>query len=116
MSNVSEPNTSVTVTFRHTEPTDSLKAYATDKILHKVQKYVHGDTKIDIIMSVEKLDQSIEVRIGGKGGIDIDTKATTENLYSAIDKVADTLDTLLRKQKEKVVRSVRQPTEVVMEA
>ncbi len=116
MSNVSEPIISTTVTFRHTEPTDSLKTYATEKILHKVQKFIHGSAEIDIILSVEKLDHSAEVRIGGKGGIDIDTTATTTDLYSAIDKVADNIDTLLRKQKEKVVKSHRQVTEIPVEA
>jgi putative sigma-54 modulation protein len=116
MSNVSEPTVSMTITFRHTEPTDSLKAYATEKILNKVKKFVQGSAEIDIILSVEKLDHSVEVRIGGRGGLDIDTRATTTDLYSAIDKVADTIDTLLRKQKEKVVKAHRQPTEVPLEA
>lgn len=115
MSNVSEPIMSVSVTFRHTEPTDSIKNYATDKILSKVKKFINGSADIDIILTVEKVDHTVEVRVGGKSGIDIDTKATTENLYSAIDKVTDTLDALLRKHKDKMVSSYRQNNEVQLE-
>jgi putative sigma-54 modulation protein len=115
MSNVSEQAISASVTFRHTEPTDALKAYANDKITQRILKYVQNDFNVDIILSVEKLDHSVEVRVGGKG-LDIDSKATTTDLYSAIDKVADTIDTLLRKQKDKTIKSHRQPTSVPLEA
>lgn len=92
----------VAVTFRHTESTTALKTYATDKITQRVVKYVHGVATANIILSVEKLDHFAEVHLVSKG-IDVVAKATTGDLYSAIDKLGDTLEAQLRKIKEKTV-------------
>lgn len=94
----------VSVTFRHTESTDSLKKFAIEKITHKINKYVHSPATVHIILAVEKLDHFAEVHITGKN-IDMVAKATTGDLYSAIDKLVDTLETQLRKHKDKQVTS-----------
>jgi putative sigma-54 modulation protein len=88
------------VTFRHTESTAAIKNYAIEKVTQRVAKYVHGAATANIILSVEKLEQLAEVHLVAKG-LDIMAKATTNDLYSAIDKLADTLEAQLRKIKEK---------------
>lgn len=99
MNSSSEIN--VSVTFRNTEPTEALKQYATDKLKHCIHKYVSQEAEVHVILLVEKRDHTAEVRVLSKN-YDADAKATTSDLYSAIDKVVDTIHTLLRKQKERL--------------
>ena len=99
---MSNPSINLTVTFRHTEPTESLKQHASEKISASVKKYVKNHAEVNIILSVEKRDHMAEVTLKAKD-FDITSKATTEDLYSAIDKLAHTFDVQLRKQKEKIV-------------
>lgn len=95
-------NINVTVTFRHTDPTEALKNYATEKITNCLQKFVLADSDARIVLSIEKRDHSAEIVLQSKGH-DVVLKSTTEDLYSAIDKLADTLMRQLRKQKDKTV-------------
>lgn len=91
----------ISVTFRHTESTPALKSYAEEKITHCLQKYVNHDTTVQIILSVEKTDHIAEAKIHSKV-YDIFGKGITHDLYSAIDKLIDNIDTQLRKQKERL--------------
>ena len=98
----------VTVTFRHTDPTNALKSYAIDKISHVMEKYhVDESAEIEAILSVEKRDHIVEVNSRSMG-FDVHLKAVTEDLYSAIDKAVDTLEAQLRKQKDKNVTQKHQ--------
>ena len=92
----------VSVTFRHTDSTEALKSYATEKIVNCLEKYIISATDVHVILSVEKRDHIAEARISSKR-FDITAKATTEDLYSAIDKVVDNVTVQLRKQKERRV-------------
>ena len=96
----------VSVTFRHTESTPALKAYATEKITSCLEKYVNHDSEVQIILLVEKRDHIAEVIVRSKGH-DASAKGITDDLYSAIDKVGDTIDGQLRKQKERQIDTKR---------
>ncbi len=91
----------IQVTFRHTESTEALKNYAIEKITHCLQKYINGEADAQIILAIEKRDQIAEVRVRSKNH-EVDCKAVTADLYAAIDKVVDTVEGQLRKQKEKL--------------
>ena len=97
-----ESQLAISVTFRHTEATEALKKYATDKVSQRVKKYIHGVADVQIVLVVEKLDHIAEVHVRGKG-VDAVAKAVTGDLYSAIDKLVDVLETQLRKHKDKMV-------------
>lgn len=98
----------VTVTFRHTEPTAALKTYASEKLAHVLEKYhVEQSAEIEVILSVEKRDHVVEVNSRSMG-FDVHLKAITEDLYSAIDKAVDTLESQLRKQKDRAVTQKHQ--------
>ena len=91
----------VSVTFRHTEPTDALKRYAEEKI-HRIGKY-YSQSSLDarVVLSVESKErQSAEVELHAHGTM-IHGKEETENLYSAIDRVMDNLKRQVKKQKAK---------------
>jgi len=96
----SEELINVDVTFRHTESTAALKSYATDKVINCLLKFVNSPTSVHIILSIEKRDHLAEVTVRSKR-FDLVAKATTEDLYSAIDRVVDNLTTQIRKQKDK---------------
>lgn len=93
----------VSVTFRHTEATESIKKYASEKITQRIKKYIKGTSNAHIILSVEKLEHFAEVHVTARN-IDMVAKVSTGDLYSSIDKLVDTLEAQLRKHKDKQVR------------
>ena len=91
----------VSVTFRHTEPTDALKQYAEEK-MHRLGKYFSQPLDAHVVLSVESKErQTAEVELHAHGGM-IHAKEQTEDLYAAIDLVTDNLKRQLRKQKDKI--------------
>jgi len=100
------PNTdnslNISVTFRHTDSSDSLKKHAYDKLVHCLNKYIKKHADVHAVLSVEKRDHLAEIHVVSKG-FEGKVSAATENLYTAIDKVVHKLDLQLRKQKEKHV-------------
>ena len=101
------PELNISVTFRHTEPTEALKTYATEKIAHMLSKYLVHNADVRVTLSVEKRDQLAEVVVHSKG-CDVSAKSVTADLYSSIDKVVDTLSALIKKQKEKMLSQKHQ--------
>lgn len=94
------PEIKVSVTFRRTESTPALKSYATEKVVHCLRKYLSKEADVQIVLEVQKRDHHVEVNLRTKG-YDITAKETTEDLYSAIDKVVDNLDKQIKKRKER---------------
>lgn len=84
----------------HVEVTDSLKTYVESKF-DRLGRHVDGITNVHVILSVEKLRQKADATVHGKG-LDLFADAEHEDLYTAIDQLADKLDRQLLKHKEKV--------------
>lgn len=89
----------VTVTFRHTEPTEALKQYAEEKI-HRLGKYFSKALDAHVVLSVESKRQTAEVELHTHGDT-IHGKEQTDDLYSAIDLVTDNLKRQVQKRKDK---------------
>jgi putative sigma-54 modulation protein len=89
----------IEVTGRHVEVTESMRAYVVKKMERIVR---HFDQLIDAhcVMSVEKLRHSAEATLRVPG-TDIHAEATAADMYAAIDALADKLDRLVKKRKEK---------------
>lgn len=106
----------VSVTFRHTDSSPALRDYAEEKIVNCLQKYISREADVHVVLSVEKRDHKAEVNITSKG-FDLMASGVTEDLYSAIDKMVDVLDTQARKRKEKVTdhKNVTSPKEMTIE-
>ncbi|MBL7662143.1 ribosome-associated translation inhibitor RaiA [bacterium] len=100
---MSRPNPLIntSVTFRHTESTEALKSYASEKVKSRFERFISGEANVHIILSVEKRDHTAEVIFHTRGH-DHSCKATTSDLYSAIDKAVDMVSTQLRKEKERM--------------
>lgn len=90
-----------TMTFRHMEQSDALKAYAEEK-LERVVKYIDGPINAQVYFSVEKkIRHIVEIVITAKG---VSTKASeaTNDMYAAIDAVIDKIERQLKRYKEKI--------------
>lgn len=91
----------VHLTFRNTEATEALKAYATEKVTNCLQKFAHQDIEAHMVLRVEKNRQIAEVTFNCDG-ITLNGKEEKGDLYAAIDALVDSLTQQLRKHKEKL--------------
>jgi len=89
----------VNVSGHHLEVTDALKSYVDTK-LDKLERHFERITNVNVILSVEKQRQKAEATIRISGG-EVYADSAAEDLYAAIDSLADKLDRQLIKQKEK---------------
>jgi ribosome hibernation promoting factor len=98
--------TTVTVTFRHLEPTDAIRRYAERKLTH-LSKYVKRACAAHLILSVDKYRQRGEVTVKS-GRLSVTAAEETKDLYSVIDLLADKVGRQLKRHLEKYeARKVR---------
>jgi putative sigma-54 modulation protein len=91
----------VTVTFRHTQPTEALKKYVEEKV-RRIGRYFSRSLETHVVLAVDsKQRQVAEVELHAPGTT-IHGKEETEDLYSAIDLVTDKIERQIKKRKEKV--------------
>ncbi len=88
------------VSGHHVEVTDSLRNYVAAK-LERLERHFDRITNMNVILSVEKQRQKAESTIHVSGG-EIYAEAEHDDLYAAIDMLADKLDRQLIKKKEKI--------------
>lgn len=96
----------INVTFRHTEPSQAVREYAEEK-LSKVKKYLEEPIEAHVVLKVEKFRHIAEVMVESNG-LRLNGTEETQDLYSAIDLVADNIERQITRSKEKGRR--RQPT------
>ncbi|MFQ5902878.1 MAG: ribosome hibernation-promoting factor, HPF/YfiA family [Candidatus Binatia bacterium] len=90
----------ISVTFRHTQPTDALKRYAEEKA-HKIGKYFYHPLDAHMVLSVDSKDRQLaEVTLQTRR-LTIHGREETTDLYSAIDLVMDKIERQIRKYKTK---------------
>ena len=89
----------INVSGHHVEVTDSLRSYVNTK-LDRLERHIDKIIHMNVILSVEKQRQKAESTIRISGG-EVYADAESEDLYAAIDMLADKLDRQLLKQKEK---------------
>lgn len=88
------------VTFRHMEPSDTLKEYSHDKLL-RLEKYLDAVIDAEVVMTVEKFRHKAEVLVSSDG-LKIKAEEETEDMYSAIDMVVDKLEKQIKRHREKL--------------
>ena len=84
----------------HLEVTPAIHAYVTEK-LERVTRHFDNVIDVNVILSVDKLKQKAEVTVH-LSGKDVYVEAIEEDLYAAIDVLADKLDRQIQKHKQKV--------------
>ncbi len=94
----------------HLEVTPAIHDYVLEKIGRVIR---HFDNVIDVnvILSVEKLKQRAEVTVH-LSGKDVHVEASEDDLYAAIDVLADKLDRQIQRHKEKLKDHHRGPKAV----
>ncbi len=89
----------ITVSGHHVEVTSPLREYVISKF-ERLQRHFDQITNTDVTLIVEKLVQKAEATVHVSGA-DIFANAESEDMYAAIDLLADKLDRQLIKHKEK---------------
>jgi len=92
----------VSITGRHVDLTDPLKAYVHEKLGHLKHSFDHV-VDVHVVLGVEKNRQRCEVSMVANG-IKIHGKHETENMYAAIDGVVDKLNRQLKRYRAKLRR------------
>ena len=87
------------LTGHHLEVTQALRDYLHSK-LTRVSNHFDHVIDVKVTLSVEKLVQKVEATLHVPGN-DLHVACTDENMYSAIDLLADKLDRQVLKHKEK---------------
>jgi putative sigma-54 modulation protein len=87
------------LTGHHVEITPAIREYVTAK-LARINRHFDHVIDVNVIMTVEKLDQKIEanVHLSGK---DIHVQVNNADMYAAIDGLMDKLDRQVLKHKER---------------
>jgi putative sigma-54 modulation protein len=80
----------ISISFRHLEATDSIKAYATEKV-GKLQRFLRQPMTARVTLSLEKHHQVAEIQVSS-GSEHHEAKEATGDMYTAIDRVIDKLE------------------------
>lgn len=90
----------LSISGHHLDVTPSLREYVTQK-LDRIRRHFDKVIDVKVFLSVDKLVQKAEVNIHVPGK-EIHVESTAEDMYAAIDALADKLDRQVLKYKEKV--------------
>ncbi|HET8709977.1 MAG TPA: ribosome-associated translation inhibitor RaiA [Spongiibacteraceae bacterium] len=90
----------ITVSGHHVEVTPALRDYVNSK-LSKLQNHFDNITNTAVTLTVEKLVQKAEATVH-VAGANLFAACESEDMYAAIDSLADKLDRQLIKHKEKL--------------
>ena len=88
------------LTGHHIEVTPALRGYV-EKKLERVVRHFDHVLDVHCVLTVEKLEHKAEATLGLSGAV-IHADARDEDMYAAIDALADKLDRRMRKHKEKL--------------
>lgn len=89
----------INVTFRHIDPSESLRAYAEEKA-SKIEKYFDFPVEVHIVLAVEKFRRMADVTLSVNGNV-IKAVEETEDMYSSIDQVMDKIEKQIKRYKDK---------------
>ena len=87
------------ITGHHLEVTDAIREYVSSK-MDRVLRHFDNVTSVNVILSVEKLNQKAEVTVHVRGK-DLFVESENTDLYAAIDSMIDKLDRQVIKYKQK---------------
>ena len=95
-----EEGYSVDVIGRNVQVTDSMKSYATEKIL-KIERFNIRIIDVSVTMDIQKLDHRVDIKVKADH-IKIKSHANSTDMYASIDMAVDKLQSQLRKYKDKI--------------
>ncbi|MCL2722952.1 MAG: ribosome-associated translation inhibitor RaiA [Polyangiaceae bacterium] len=84
----------ISITFRHMDGSDAVKAYATEKV-GKLQKFLRQPLHGQVTVSCQKTLHLAEIDIHA-GSQHFHAREESEDMYASIDKVIDKLERQIR--------------------
>lgn len=96
----------IKVTGKNIEITDAIREYI-EKRVEKLEKFEGKNTEINVVCSVEREEQIVEVQISHDGEF-IRIEEKNNDLYASIDLAMDRAERQLRKDKEKKIDQKRE--------
>ncbi len=90
----------VSVTFRHMDATDALKAFAAEKV-SRIEKYIHTPTDAHVVLSVEKHMHRAEINVIANG-MRVRGEETSADMYGSIDGAAQKIERQLKRYRNKL--------------
>lgn len=117
----------VTITGRHVQITEAMKAYAIDK-LSKLERFHDRIIDVTVTMDIQRIDHRVDVQMK-VNNIKIKAHAITSDMYASIDQVVHKLQSQLRRYKQRIqdhqthagsivnlnVRVIRRPQEEALQ-
>jgi ribosome hibernation promoting factor len=91
----------INVTFRHVEPTATLRAHAEEKLERMVKKYLRRPVDAHVILSVAKERHAAEITLQADH-VTMFAKEETTDLYAAIDLAVEKLEHQAQKLRAKL--------------
>jgi putative sigma-54 modulation protein len=91
----------INVTFRHVEPTATLRAHAEEKLERMVKKYLRRPVDAHVILSVSKERHAAEITLQADH-VTMFAKEETTDLYAAIDLAVEKLEHQAQKLRAKL--------------
>ncbi len=89
----------IKITGRNIEVTDAIKDYV-EKRLERLEKFEGNNTDVNVVCSVEREEQIVEMQINYNGDF-IRIEERNPDLYASIDLAIDKVERQMRKGKEK---------------
>ncbi len=89
----------LTISGHHIDITDGMRAHVNEKF-EKLQRHIDHITNIEVTLIVEKQLHKAEANLHVSGA-DLFASAENDDMYAAIDALADKLDRQIIKHKEK---------------
>ncbi|MBV1774836.1 ribosome-associated translation inhibitor RaiA [Burkholderiaceae bacterium DAT-1] len=90
----------LTISGHHLDITPAIREYVTTK-LERVTRHFDHVIDMNVTLSVDKLNHKVEVNVHLRGK-DIHVESIEQDMYAAIDLLADKLDRQVIKHKEKL--------------
>lgn len=91
----------ITIVGKNVDVTSGLRSAVEEK-LGKLERYFAPDTKVNVVLSVDKERHKIEVTIPVKGKI-IRSEQVSNDMYVSIDLVEEVIERQLKKYKNKLI-------------
>lgn len=90
----------ITVTGRNVMVTEAMKSYAIEKI-SKIDRFNNRVTDVNVTMDIQKVEHRVDLMLKVDQLL-IKSSAVSDDMYSAIDKAVDRLQTQLRRYKRRI--------------
>lgn len=90
----------LTITGHHVEVSPALHAYVTEK-MQRLVRHFDQVMSVDVILKVDKLDQIAEATVNA-GGRTLFANDSAQDMYAAIDGLADKMDRQVRRLKDRL--------------